>query len=101
MKTERKTLEINGIKITYIKHIKKVKNLTLRISENGELIVVCNPFIPQDKIDVFVKEKVLWILEKQKKAIQKQNRIYEDVHTQNYFYLYDQKLNIKCIKQSK
>lgn len=98
MKIERKGIEINGIQISYIKHIKKVKNVTLRISEEGEIIVVCNPFIPQEKIDSFVKEKIAWILERQRKVLQKQNRIYEDVNTQDYFYFYDQKLNILCMQ---
>lgn len=100
MKVEKKILEKDGLRIAYTMHIKKVKNITLRISEEGELIVTCNAFIPNHKIEDFVLEKAKWILEKQKKAIRKYNMHYEDVMIDNVFYLYGKPLKIVRIQSN-
>lgn len=100
MKVEKKILEKDGLRIAYTMYIKKVKNITLRISEKGELIVTCNAFIPQNKVEEFVLEKTKWILDKQRKVIQKYNMHYENVMIDNLFYLYGKPLKIVRIQSN-
>ncbi|NCC54725.1 MAG: M48 family peptidase [Erysipelotrichia bacterium] len=100
MKIEKKTLTRDGLSISYTLHIKKVKNITLRISEEGTLLVTCNAFVPQSKIDAFVFEKAQWILQKQQKMLQKQQMDYEDVISDDYFYLFGKRLTIVRIQSN-
>ena len=46
----------------------------MRISPKGEIVVSANPFVPLDKIDEFVSSKVSWIVEHQKKVVEKAQR---------------------------
>lgn len=100
MKSERKVIPYKGKRIIYTLEIKKVKNLTMRIGEKGELIIVSNPYIPIEKIEAFVIEKVEWILKKQEAQMQRYHRIYEDARLQDVFYLYDTCLKIVRIKSN-
>lgn len=100
MISEKRVLQWDNKRVVYTLEIKKVKNLTMRINDKGELIIVSNPYIPLEKIETFVKEKVEWILKKQEKQSLKYNRIYEDANVQNYFYLYDTRLNIVRIQSN-
>lgn len=100
MKSEKRVLIWDHKKVIYTLEIKKVKNLTMRISDKGELIIVSNPYIPMEKIETFVKEKVEWILKKQETQVSKYNRIYEDARLQETFYLYDACLQIVRIQSN-
>lgn len=94
MKSERRILEWDNKRVVYIHEIKKVKNITMRISEEGKLIVSSNAYVPISKIENFVKEKVEWILKKQEAQKNRIERVYSDALTQDDFYLYDKKLHI-------
>lgn len=87
-------VEWDGKRVIYTHEIKKVKNITMRISEDGKLIVSSNEFVPVAKIDDFVKDKVDWILKKQEVQKNKIERVYTDANLQDYFYLYDTRLRI-------
>lgn len=100
MKNEKKVLEVDGMQISYLLNIKKVKNLNLRISSQGELIITCNEYIPIAKVEAFAKEKVRWILKHQQKQMQKSERRFVDIQTQSVFYLYNQRLNIVRIQSN-
>ena len=50
-------VEWDGKRVIYTHEIKKVKNITMRISEEGKLIVSSNAYVPIEKIENFVKEK--------------------------------------------
>ena len=101
MEIKKCVLEYEGKNIPYILHIKKVKNLNLKISEKGELIITCNAYIPMSKIEAFVKEKIDWILKKQAKQINRAERYYSDGLRQNKFYLYDKELLLVRIQSNK
>lgn len=47
--------------ITYTLLTKKVKNINLRIAQNGEIVVSANPFVAMEAIDDFVSSKAEWI----------------------------------------
>lgn len=100
MKVEKKILEKDGLRIAYTLQIKKVKNTTLRISEEGELLVTCNAFVPKSKVEDFVLQKAKWILEKQKKAIRKYNMHYEDILVDDIFYLFGKPLKVVRIQSN-
>lgn len=67
----RKVIQCKKYPITYTLVIKQVKNINMRISPKGEIVVSANPFVPLDKIDEFVSSKVSWIVEHQKKVVEK------------------------------
>ncbi|MDD3049285.1 MAG: SprT family zinc-dependent metalloprotease [Bacilli bacterium] len=100
MNVEKKKLVKDGMVIAYTLHIKKVKNLTLRINETGELIVTCNAYIPQEKIESFVVEKVKWIITKQQQVIRKANMYYDDILSDTLFYLFGKPLKIVRIQSN-
>ena len=70
----RKVIQCKKYPITYTLVIKQVKNINMRISPKGEIVVSANPFVPLDKIDEFVSRKVSWIVEHQKKVVEKAQR---------------------------
>ncbi len=94
METEIREINSDGMRIRYTLHIKKVKNISLKIVENGSIVVTCNAFVPKTKVDAFVLEKVSWIIKKQQKAIQRVQMIYEDVMVDDVFYLFGKPLKI-------
>lgn len=94
MDTEIREIQKAGMRIRYTLHIKKVKNISLKIVENGSVVVTSNAFVPKDKIDDFVVEKVAWIVKKQQKAMQRVQMIYEDVMVDDVFYLFAKPLKI-------
>lgn len=70
----RKVIQCKKYPITYTLVIKQVKSINMRISPKGEIVVSANPFVPLDKIDEFVSSKVSWIVEHQKKVVEKAQR---------------------------
>lgn len=70
----RKVIQCKKYPITYTLVIKQVKNINMRISPKREIVVSANPFVPLDKIDEFVSSKVSWIVEHQKKVVEKAQR---------------------------
>lgn len=86
MNNEKRSVIGNGIKVTYTLIHKKVKNVNLHIEKNGQIVVSANPFVPVDKIDQFVLDKIHWILDKQKAVIARQE-IFHGTNTQELTYL--------------
>lgn len=69
-------LIVKNRKIHYEVIHKKVKNITFRFNEQGVFIVVCNPYVPNDKIESLISEKVEWILKQQEK-LKRHQEIYQ------------------------
>ena len=53
---EPRTIQCKKYPIAYTLLIKKVKNINMRINENGEIVVSANAFVPLERIDEFVSE---------------------------------------------
>lgn len=66
MDGNKKVIQCKKYPITYTLVIKQVKNINMRISTKGEVIVSANPFVSLDKIDDFVSSKASWIAKHQK-----------------------------------
>ena len=66
MDVNKKVVQCRKYPITYTLVTKQVKNINMRISSKGEVVVSANPFVPMDKIDDFVSSKVSWIVKHQK-----------------------------------
>ena len=65
MDVNKKVVQCRKYPITYTLVTKQVKNINMRISSKGEVVVSANPFVPMDKIDDFVSSKVSWIVKHQ------------------------------------
>lgn len=100
MKRENKILKINGYALPYVLQIKKVKHLSLRMESDGTLLVTCNEYVPIEKIEAFLIEKLRWILTKQKSAQERNNR-FQTVKNGSCFYLMDQQLIVKCMEDKR
>ena len=61
MRMEPRTIQCKKYPIAYTLLIKKVKNINMRINENGEIVVSANAFVPLERIDEFVSAKIEWI----------------------------------------
>lgn len=90
--TDKKVVQCKKYPITYTLVIKKVKNINMRISQNGEIVVSANPFVPMEKIDDFVSSKVAWILQHQKQAIARRSI---SIFDENHIMLFGNHLKIK------
>ncbi len=70
MEVRKQKLQCKSYPITYTLLTKQVKNINMRISKQGEIVVSANPYIPIEKIDMFVSEHIKWILDKKKKILE-------------------------------
>ena len=81
MDVNKKVVQCRKYPITYTLVIKQVKNINMRISSKGEVVVSANPFVPMDKIDDFVSSKVSWIVKHQKSMQERSQRtMIDDKH---------------------
>lgn len=81
MDVNKKVVQCRKYPITYILVTKQVKNINMRISSKGEVVVSANPFVPMDKIDDFVSSKVSWIVKHQKSMQERsQKSMIDDKH---------------------
>lgn len=92
MDTGKKVIQCKSYPITYTLVIKQVKNINMRISSQGEIVVSANPFVPLEKVDDFVSSKISWIVSRQKQALEKANRTLLD---ESYIMLFGNTLKIK------
>lgn len=95
MNVEKKVVQCKKYPITYTLVIKQVKNINMRISPKGEVIVSANPFIPFEKIDDFVSSKISWIIEHQKSVEQ---HAVKTVISDTHILLFGNDLKIKKTK---
>lgn len=65
LEKEERILNCTSGTITYTLFYKQVKNINLRINNNGEILVSANPFVSRETIDSFIIEKQEWIKKKQ------------------------------------
>lgn len=84
--------------IPYTLNIKQVKNINLRISRKGEVVVSASPFVQQDKIEAFINEKATWIKNHLAK-IDIKNNVCD--WNEEYITLFGKKLKIKKIASKK
>lgn len=81
MDVNKKVVQCRKYPITYTLVTKQVKNINMRISSKGEVVVSANPFVPMDKIDDFVSSKVSWIVKHQKSMHERsQKSMIDDKH---------------------
>lgn len=81
MDVNKKVVQCRKYPITYTLVAKQVKNINMRISSKGEVVVSANPFVPMDKIDDFVSSKVSWIVKHQKSMQERsQKSMIDDKH---------------------
>ena len=81
MAVNKKVVQCRKYPITYTLVTKQVKNINMRISSKGEVVVSANPFVPMDKIDDFVSSKVSWIVKHQKSMQERsQKSMIDDKH---------------------
>lgn len=81
MDVNKKVVQCRKYPITYTLITKQVKNINMRISSKGEVVVSANPFVPMDKIDDFVSSKVSWIVKHQKSMQERsQKSMIDDKH---------------------
>lgn len=92
MRTDKKVVQCKKYPITYTLVVKKVKNINMRISQNGEIVVSANPFVPMDKIDDFVSSKVSWIVRHQQEI---EARKTFSIYDENHIMLFGNQLRIK------
>ena len=77
MDVNKKVVQCRKYPITYTLVTKQVKNINMRISSKGEVVVSANPFVPMDKIDDFVS----WIVKHQKSMQERsQKSMIDDKH---------------------
>lgn len=65
MNSDKKVFECKKIPITYTLIRKQVKNINLRITSHGEVVVSANPLVSIDQVDEFVASKGTWIAKHQ------------------------------------
>lgn len=81
MDVNKKVVQCRKYPITYTLVTKQVKNINMRISSKGEVVVSANPFVPMDKIDDFVSRNVSWIVKHQKSMQERsQKSMIDDKH---------------------
>lgn len=81
MDVNKKVVQCRKYPIIYTLVTKQVKNINMRISSKGEVVVSANPFVPMDKIDDFVSSKVSWIVKHQKSMQERsQKSMIDDKH---------------------
>ena len=81
MDVNKKVVQCRKYPITYTLVTKQGKNINMRISSKGEVVVSANPFVPMDKIDDFVSSKVSWIVKHQKSMQERsQKSMIDDKH---------------------
>ena len=87
MEKEKRITLINGKKVDYYIIKKKIKNMNMRLSDSGEILISIPKYIPLQKAEDFLKSKYSWI-EKQQTKYEKFSKIKE---TDNFIegdYLY-------------
>lgn len=67
----KRTIQYKNYYIHYILEIKPVKNINLHLNPNGQIYVSANEYVPVERIDRFVIEKIEWILDRQTKMMQR------------------------------
>lgn len=94
MDVNKKVVQCRKYPITYTLVTKQVKNINMRISSKGEVVVSANPFVPMDKIDDFVSSKVSWIVKHQKSM---QERSQKSMIDDKHIVLFGNSLKIRKI----
>lgn len=73
MRTTKQIIQCKKYPICYTLLIKKVKNINMHIERNGEIVVSANAFVPLERIDDFVSDKIAWI-QKHREAMYQRNQ---------------------------
>lgn len=88
MKLEERELRYQNYKIKYLLQRKANKNVTIKINEQGQLVVVANEYVPINKLEQLIIEKVSWIIEKQQSQMAKLNKAQEGMYLLDKYYPY-------------
>ena len=71
----KQVIQCKNYPISYTLLIKQVKNINLHIEKNGEIVVSANAYVPIERIDAFVSEKINWIIKHQEKVKQRNEQV--------------------------
>lgn len=97
MRPKKQQLCCSNYPISYTLLIKQVKNINMRINENGEIIVSANAFVPLERIDEFVSAKIDWIKKHQEARLQQKQRV---LLSENQMMLFGKLYKIKYTEGS-
>lgn len=92
----RRKILVEDFVLEYTLLIKKVKNVNLRIQENGEIVVSCNAYVPLEKVDAFVASKCQWLIER-KRQLQRKKDI---LKSKDFFFYLGKSYPIRKIPSS-
>lgn len=92
METSKQIIQCKDYPICYTLLIKQVKNINMHIERDGSIIVSANPYVPQERIDAFVADKIAWI-RKHQSAMQKRNR--QVLRSDTHMMLFGREYRIK------
>lgn len=95
MDRNKQVIQCKKYPISYTLLIKQVKNINMRIEQNGEIVVSANAFVPLDRIDDFVSSKIAWIKKQQEELRQRTQRV---MLSENSMMLFGREYKIKYTK---
>ncbi len=75
MRTTKQIIQCKKYPICYTLLRKKVKNINMHIENNGEIIVSANAFVPLERIDDFVFDKLSWIQKHREAILRRSQRV--------------------------
>ena len=99
---ESSRIEKNGVTIYFNIKRKKIKNMYMKFSEDGELHITVPNNIEIDKVDNFIRSKINWIMS-QKKQLEKIAEMKESINFNNGddLYFLGKKYNLVVIPDKK
>ena len=54
---------------------KRMKNIVLRLDNDGNVTISCPPHVSEERIYAFLKEKETWIIQARNRQMQKQEKV--------------------------
>lgn len=87
MEYKIKKVFYNSLSFEYRLTIKKVKNINLKINEDGSIDVSANAFVPEEVIQSFIISKMNWILSKRELLTRKSKYKKIDIENSTFLYL--------------
>ncbi|MEE0559386.1 MAG: SprT family zinc-dependent metalloprotease [Bulleidia sp.] len=68
-------ITIQGKELTVTVKRKRMKNIVLRLDNDGNVTISCPPHVSEERIYAFLKEKETWIIQARNRQMQKQEKV--------------------------
>ena len=68
-------ITIQGKELTVTIKRKRMKNIVLRLDNDGNVMISCPPHVSEERIYAFLKEKETWIIQARNRQMQKQEKV--------------------------